>query len=48
MLPNIDVNINTKIMSQINYYGYIDIIDKNQSNINWVVVSIVERGKIKL
>lgn len=48
MLPNTDVSINTKIMSQITYYGYIDIIDTNQSNINWVVVSITERGKNKI
>lgn len=48
MLPDIDVSINQKLMSQITYYGYVDIIDKTQNNTNWVIVSIDERGKNKI
>lgn len=47
-LENNDITINEKVNFQLQYYGYIDIIDASESPDLWVVTSCEDRGKNKI
>lgn len=42
---DIDISIKEKVKYQLQYFGYIDLIDDTVSKNLWIVVSINERGK---
>lgn len=47
-IPNEDIPIIEKLNYQLQYFGYVEIVDSNVKNSIWFVTDIVERGKNKI
>lgn len=47
-IPNEDIPIIEKLNYQLQYFGYVEIVDSNIKNSIWFVTDIVERGKNKI
>lgn len=47
-MENKDVPFSDKLNYQLQYFGYVDLIDKNSNPTHWIVIFIEERGKNKI
>lgn len=47
-IPNEDISIIEKLNYQLQYFGYVEIVDSNVKNSIWFVTDIVDRGKNKI
>lgn len=47
-IPDTDISIIDKLNYQLQYFGYIDIIDDNINEETWIITDLIERGKNKI